>query len=395
MVSNERIRVSDEDALGFVRLLQHANGHGVVFLDREGLITGWSHGALHITGFQAPDVLGRPFSSVFAAEDRERGMPQQEMNAARAMGCAQDERWHPRKDGSRFWSSGLTYARHDDQGTVTGYIKIFRDATHLRTRMKYLENVQQERNAENAERDTFIGTIAHELRGPLAPIRTVLGILQSTPDVARRHETSLKVLDRQVGFLQRLVEDLVDLTRARVGKLRVEYRRLVVQTLLQEAVADVDDKARAAGVKLTAVLPEQPLEVEADAGRLHQVIGNLLNNALKFTPAGGQVWVTASADQTHFLITVKDTGSGIPKALLPVIFEAFTQADGASAARGAGLGLGLSVVKEIVNLHRGTVEVRSEGPGKGAEFSVRIPLTAVESPAFNEASGTPKDGAVS
>jgi signal transduction histidine kinase len=92
---------------------------------------------------------------------------------------------------------------------------------------------------------------------------------------------------------------------------------------------------------------------------------------------------------------VKDTGSGIPKALLPVIFEAFTQADGASAARGAGLGLGLSVVKEIVNLHRGTVEVRSEGPGKGAEFSVRIPLTAVESPAFNEASGTPKDGAVS
>jgi PAS domain S-box-containing protein len=381
------MEISEQDARAFVRLLWQVNGHGVVFVDPEGLITSWSRGAAHITGFEADDVIGRPFASLFVAEDRDGGMPQQELNTARAIGCAQDERWHQRKDGSRFWSSGLTYARHDDEGGVAGFIKIFRDATHLRTRMKYLENVMEDHNAEQAERNTFIGTIAHELRNPLAPIKTVLAILQLAPGVAQRHEASLKVLDRQVGFLTRLVEDLVDLTRARVGKLRVEYQRVVLQALIQEAVADMRPKAEAAGVALASVLPEQALDIEVDAGRIQQVVSNLLTNAVKFTPAGGKVWVTASADQTHFVVTVKDTGRGIPKTLLPRIFEAFTQADGASSARGEGLGIGLSVVKEIANLHRGTVEVRSEGEGKGAEFSLRVPLRQAPTSAREEVVG--------
>lgn len=376
--------IREDDAQGFLRLLHQAQGHGVIFADAEGFITGWSQGAVHITALQPDDVIGRPFSSLFTPEDRDGGIPEHELNAARAMGCSQDERWHPRRDGSRFWASGLTYARHDDAGRLIGYIKIFRDATHLRTRMKYLENVLEERNAEQAERNTFIAAVAHELRGPLAPIRNVLEILQSSADLAR-HDGLLKILDRQVDFLTRLVEDLVDLTRARVGKLSVQYRPVVLQSLIHEVVADAQPKAEAAGVSLTAVLPEQPLEVEVDAGRMQQVFGNLVANAIKFTPAGGRVWVTASADQTHFVATVKDTGRGIPKSLLPTIFDVFTQADGASSARGAGLGIGLSVVKEIVNLHRGTVEVRSEGEGKGAEFSLRIPLTEGATSAVAEA----------
>jgi signal transduction histidine kinase len=214
----------------------------------------------------------------------------------------------------------------------------------------------------------------------------VLSLFQASPDIVSRHEPSLQMLDRQVRLMQRLVEDLVDLTRARVGKLRVEHQRVVIQSLIREAVADVGKLAAAAAVELEAVLPEAPVEADIDAARLHQVVVNLLNNALKFTPPGGRVWITATTDQTHFLITVKDTGRGIPKDLLPVLFDAFTQAEGANSSRGAGLGLGLSVVKEIVNLHRGTVEVRSEGEGKGAEFSVRIPLRAATSPAFKEAS---------
>ena len=376
--------IREDDAQGFLRLLHEAQGHGVMFADAEGFITSWSEGATHITALQPDDVIGRPFSSLFTPEDRDGGIPEHELNAARAMGCSQDERWHPRRDGSRFWASGLTYARHDDTGRLIGFIKIFRDATHLRTRMKYLENVLEERNAEQAERNTFIAAVAHELRGPLAPIRNVLEILQSSADLAR-HDGLLKILDRQVDFLTRLVEDLVDLTRARVGKLSVQYRPVVLQSLIHEVVADAQPKAEAAGVSLTAVLPEQPLEVEVDAGRMQQVFGNLVANAIKFTPAGGRVWVTASADQTHFVATVKDTGRGIPKSLLPTIFDVFTQADGASSARGAGLGIGLSVVKEIVNLHRGTVEVRSEGEGKGAEFSLRIPLTEGATSAVAEA----------
>ena len=381
--------IREDDAQRFLRLLHEAQGHGVIFADAEGFITGWSRGATHITALRPEDVVGRPFGSLFTPEDRDGGMPEQELNAARAMGCSQDERWHPRRDGSRFWASGLTYARHDEDGRLTGFIKIFRDATHLRTRMKYLENVLEEREAERTERNTFIAAVAHELRGPLAPIRNVLEILQSSADVAQRHDGLLRILDRQVDFLSRLVEDLVDLTRARVGKLSVQYRPVVLQSLIHEVVADAQPKAEAAGVTLSAVLPEQPLEAEVDAGRMQQVFGNLVANALKFTPAGGRVWVTASADQTHFAVTVKDTGRGIAKSLLPTIFDVFTQADGASSARGAGLGIGLSVVKEIVNLHRGTVEVRSEGEGKGAEFSLRIPLKEGSTSARAEVGGEP------
>ena len=381
--------IREDDAQGFLRLLHEAQGHGVMFADAEGFITSWSEGATHITALQPDDVIGRPFSSLFTPEDRDGGIPEHELNAARAMGCSQDERWHPRRDGSRFWASGLTYARHDEDGRLTGFIKIFRDATHLRTRMKYLENVLEEREAERTERNTFIAAVAHELRGPLAPIRNVLEILQSSADVAQRHDGLLRILDRQVDFLSRLVEDLVDLTRARVGKLSVQYRPVVLQSLIHEVVADAQPKAEAAGVTLSAVLPEQPLEAEVDAGRMQQVFGNLVANALKFTPAGGRVWVTASADQTHFAVTVKDTGRGIAKSLLPTIFDVFTQADGASSARGAGLGIGLSVVKEIVNLHRGTVEVRSEGEGKGAEFSLRIPLKEGSTSARAEVGGEP------
>lgn len=387
MAADETGQISAANARALVHFLEHVHGHGVIFMDAEGFITGWSKGASYITGFTANDVIGRPLSSLFTTEDRDRSMPQQELNVARALGCAQDERWHLRKDGSRFWSSGLTYAQHDDAGGVASYLKIFRDATHLRTRMRYLENVLEQRDAEHAERDIFLGTIAHELRNPLAPIRTVLTIMQATPDISKRHEASLKVIDRQLGFMQRLIEDLVDLTRARVGKLNLAYQRVVLQSAILDAMSDVHEKAQAAGVALDSVLPEQPLEAEVDAERLQQVLANLLNNAIKFTPPGGKVWVTLNTDQTHFFLTVKDTGRGIPTTLLPNIFDAFTQASDAGSRRGDGLGLGLSVVKEIVSLHRGTVEVRSEGEGKGAEFAVRIPLREQPVTGYEEAGG--------
>jgi two-component system CheB/CheR fusion protein len=185
---------------------------------------------------------------------------------------------------------------------------------------------------------------------------------------------AVAIVRRQIDLLNRLVEDLIDQARVRAGKLRLEYTQMPLQHMLRDAIAAVAPQAKANGITLRASCPEVALPVEVDEGRLHQVLVNLIGNAIKYTPAGGDVWVTGTADQTHFLVKVRDNGQGIDAELLPKVFDAFTQADDASTARGSGLGLGLALAKQLVTLHQGTIEARSDGPDKGSEFIVRIPL---------------------
>jgi two-component system CheB/CheR fusion protein len=288
------------------------------------------------------------------------------------VGVGENERWHVRKDGSRFWSSGLIFALSAD-GQPGGFVKIFRDLTHLRTRMKYLENVQHEYAFREREQKMFIGTIAHEMRNPLSPVKTAVQLMKRQLGDNPRHVQPIQIMDRQIGFLERLIEDLVDLTRVQAGKMSVVYESVVLQELLFEALDACNTAAEAKRLTVHQIMPSVPIKVEVDGRRLLQVVINLLNNAVKYTQAGGNIWLTATVDQTHFVCYVKDDGQGIDPELLPRIFDMFTQADGSHAERGAGLGIGLSVVKEIVSLHQGTIEVRSEGPGSGSEFMVRIP----------------------
>lgn len=354
-------------------LLQHSEAHGVIFSSAEARIEGWSSGAGYITGFTADDVIGQPLSMLFAPEDRERGIDEHELRIAREVGVAEDERWHVRKDGSRVWTTGVSMPLRDEVGALVGYIKIFRDATHLRSRIKYLENVLQECSFAQTQRDLFVGAIAHELRNPLTPLKTAVHLMELQRHDPDALQQSLKIMDRQISFLERLIEDLVDLTRLNVKKLNITYGKVVLQELIAEASEHARQRADHL-VDIRLVMPSVPLEAEVDRERIGQVIENLVNNAVKFTPEGGVIWVTLNADQTHFLIFVRDTGIGIPPDMLPKVFDAFTQVGHMPTRRGAGVGIGLAVVKEIVSLHKGTVEVRSEGTGKGSEFIVRIPL---------------------
>lgn len=366
---------ADEQALARL-LLRESRAYGVVFIDDDGRIRGWNRGAGHITGFTAADVIGQPAAMLFTPEDRARSLDEQELRIAAELGAAEDERWHVRKDGGRVWTSGVTMALRDAGGTGTspGFIKVFRDTSHLRGRMKSLENQVQELEARQERHGYFIGSIAHELRNPLGPLRNALQVLQRRTQGLDEFEHPLRMMERQLGFLERLVEDLVDLTRAQAGKLRLSCTSVVLQQLVTEAMDAAAQQPGAGAARLQAVLPDVPLQVEVDAERMLQVLGNLLNNAIKFTPAGGRIWVTVTADQTHFLVRVSDTGKGIHPDLLARVFDAFTQAEESPTRRGDGVGLGLAVVKDIVALHQGTVEVRSEGEGKGSEFIVRIPL---------------------
>lgn len=355
------------------QLLAGLGQYAVVFLDLEGRIRGWNEACHFITGFTASDVLGRPVSLLFTPEDIARGLDTHELNTARRLGLAEDERWHLRKAGSRFWASGKTMLLVNE-GRPHGFAKIFRDATHLKLRMDWLENEGRSLRRERGDREVFLATIAHELRNPLQPMNTATQLL-THPSGQARQDQAVRIIQRQLGFIERLVEDLIDMTRVSQGKMNMAYRTVQLQRLLQEGIESLRDAAATRNIALTSVLPDVPIDVEVDPGRLHQVIVNLLNNAVKFTPADGKVTVLANADESHFMVKVQDTGQGIAPALQSSIFEMFTQAEPADTRRGQGLGIGLALVKQIVSLHHGSVEVRSEGVGKGSEFLVRIPLT--------------------
>ena len=364
----------DADAFSELMLVK-TRQYGVMFYDTDLRITGWNQGAAFITGWTADEVLGKPTGILFVPEDRERKLDEHEARTAALVGVGEDERWHLRRDGSCFWASGVSVPLHrDEQGRVTGFVKIFRDATHLRARTRYLENELKENVARRAERDVFIGTIAHEMRNPLSPLRSAQQLLQMFAGDAERGRQPLAVIERQLGFLEKLVEDLVDLTRVQSGKMSIAYEKTHLQVLLSEAVESCRRQAQAQQISFHLSFPAVPIEIEVDSRRINQIYVNLINNAIKYNHPGGDVWLTATADQTHFVCYLKDNGKGIPAELQPRIFDVFTQAEGTDAQRGAGLGIGLAVVKELVSLHQGTVEVRSEGVGKGSEFIVRIPL---------------------
>jgi two-component system CheB/CheR fusion protein len=363
-----------DQAAAFTRLmLGETQQYGVVFYDNELRITGWNAGAHRITGWTASELLGQTIAILFVPEDRARRLDEHEANTVRVVGVGEDERWHLRRDGSRFWSSGLSFALTSADGEPAGFVKLFRDATHLRARMKYLENVQHEGAFREHDQNMFIATIAHEMRNPLSPLKTAVELMKRQFGDNPRHEHAIKIMARQIGFLERLIEDLVDLTRVQTGKMRMAYETVVLQELLYEALDACSTAAQAKGLAMHQVMPPVPVKVNVDARRLLQVVVNLLNNAIKYTQDGGNIWLTATVDQTHFVCYVKDDGQGISSELLPRIFEMFTQADSSHAERGAGLGIGLSVAKEIVSLHQGTIEVRSEGAGSGSEFTMRIP----------------------
>ena len=238
-----------------------------------------------------------------------------------------------------------------------------------------IDNARLYRSLQDQARrkDEFLAVLAHELRNPLAPIRTGLDLLRAAP-LAPAVAQVRSIMERQVGQLTRLVDDLLEVSRISSGK--IELRREVVD--LAKAISAGLETSRgaieAAHHKLEVILPREPLYVDADFVRLTQVLANLLNNAAKYTNAGGSISVEARREDAHALISVRDNGIGISAELLPRVFDMFAQAD--RARSGSGLGVGLTLVKRLVELHGGRVEARSEGLGKGATFSVWLPCRA-------------------
>ncbi|MDI1481034.1 GAF domain-containing protein [Polyangium sp. y55x31] len=258
-----------------------------------------------------------------------------------------------------------------------------------------IENARLYDELRNQDRrkDEFLATLAHELRNPLAPIRTGLSLLQMTRDEAQGRRIR-EMMERQVGHMVRMVDDLLDVSRITRGKVELRKERVEFRAVLESALETSRPLIETAKHVLSVSLPSEPLYLSADPTRLSQILANLLNNAAKYTPAGGDIRVTATSEGGHVVVRVEDTGVGIPAEMLPRVFDMFTQVGRSIDRAQGGLGIGLTLVRRLVELHGGTVEAASDGPSRGSIFTVRLPLGAAEeAQAENPSGDAPSKGA--
>ena len=361
-----------------LRLLpEQTREHAFLLLAPDGHIRWWSAGAEHIFGTPPSDAVGQPLAALFTPEDVERGLPELELKVAKTRGASENDRWLVRSDGSRFWAVGATTAIRDERGELLGFAKVLRNRTDLKEQLESLRNQAEASEALNRRKDVFLSTLSHELRNPLAPLSNAVQILRMTIPSTPEIEVPLRIIERQTESIRRLVDDLLDLARIGVGKVDLEMQVVPLQEVLRRAVESTAPIVRERRHDLDLLVPPVPLPVRADPRRLEQVFVNLIHNAAKYTPVGGRIWVQGTTEGTEAVVHVRDTGIGISHAMLPHVFELFTQADVSHAQSHGGLGIGLSLVKDLVALHGGSVQARSDGEGKGSEFVVRLPLQSV------------------
>lgn len=232
---------------------------------------------------------------------------------------------------------------------------------------------EQLREADR-RKDEFLAILAHELRNPLAPIRSSLDILRLTSGGDANTRQVGEMMERQVNQMVRLVDDLMEVSRITRGKIELRTERISLGSVLHDAIETSRPFIEGARHELVVDIPTDPIAVDADPVRLAQVFANLLNNAAKYTDAGGTIWLTAGRDGDRAVVSVRDTGCGIPAEMVPHVFELFTQADATAGRTKSGLGIGLTLVKRLAEMHGAAVQVHSEGLGKGSEFVVHLPL---------------------
>src|SRR4051812_4737672 len=358
----EALRQTEER---FRLLVESVVDYAIYMLNPEGIVTSWNAGAQRIKGYSREEIIGKHFSRFFVQADIDAGKPWDELARARRVGRAEDEGWRVRKDGERFWARVVVSPVYDAQGHLRGFAKVTQDLTarrHVQDLEKAAKNVNE-----------FIAMLAHELRNPLAPIRNAVHIMARLAPGDPSQEAMRRTIDRQSAHLTHIVDDMLDITRITRGGLRIEHAAIDLRDIVQRAVEMSSPGIEAGRHTLDVALPERSLKVDGDAHRLTQLLGNLLNNSARYTPAGGRIWVSAAAEDGWVVVSVRDTGRGIEPQIMERIFDMFVQGRAPLQRVGGGLGIGLALARSIAELHGGTLEAHSEGEGRGSEFVLRLP----------------------
>jgi PAS domain S-box-containing protein len=291
-------------------------------------------------------------------------------------------------DGSVHWLAGRWRVIKDPSGKPVRMTGINFDITD-RKRAEELHASEAALREADRQKNQFLAILSHELRNPLAPIRNSLYLLERGAPGGALATRALAVIDRQIGQMTRLIDDLLDVTRITRGKIRLQRERLDLQGLVQRTVEDHRSTFARGEIRLTMLDSSGEVPIDGDRVRLAQAIGNLLQNAAKFTPRGGDTTVSLQTDRSRgeAVLTVRDTGSGIQPEMLPRLFHPFSQADATLDRSKGGLGLGLALVKGLVELHGGSVTAASGGPGRGAAFTIRLPLATTHAGAVRSERG--------
>jgi len=339
----------------------------------EGIVTSWNPAATRLFGYQPDEIIGRPITTIIPLELHAEEV---EILARLRRGERIDHYETERiaKDGTRLEVSLTISPIRDGKGTIIGASKIARDITQRRRNERLLREADR-------QKDEFLATLAHELRNPLAPICAAAELLKHAKTLEPELRAATTILDRQARHMRHLVDDLLDMSRITSGRIRLQPEPIELAELLQGVLATYRQSAETTRHRLTLTTAASPVYVGGDRVRLTQIFTNILQNAVKYTPPGGQVEITLRREGLQAIVSVRDNGVGIPTEMLEYVFEPFAQLDRSFEPADGGVGIGLTLAKKLIELHHGGIQARSAGRGKGTEFLIHLPVTAAAAPA--------------
>jgi two-component system CheB/CheR fusion protein len=390
-------RKQAEEALRFSReqlrlILENARDYAIVATDLDRRITTWNPGAERLLGYSEFEALGRNARMIFTEEDRAAGVPEAEAETALAEGRAGDDRFHERKNGSRFWASGVLMRMEDRGGQAVGFVKVLRDQSEARENRRVLEQSQADLMAalkaneevrrrleqEDAAKDRFIAVLSHELRNPLASISNSAELMLTGRLAPAESRRAVEVIHRQSLATKALLDDLLDVSRLTLGRFNLHLSRVRLSDLLMTAVDSARPMVEGAGHRLQVELPPVGVLVVVDPGRIVQALLNLVGNAVKYTPRGrGVIRISCDLQPNAVSVLVADNGQGMVPGAVEDMFGMFVQGHGNGTRAREGLGIGLALSRDIVDLHGGSLTGSSAGPGLGSTFRLTLPLADV------------------
>ncbi len=358
-LASERAFKSEQQARTLIRFLP---GGAAFVIDRDLRYLLADGEAMQSTGLRSQDFVGR---TIFEALDPESAASHEPMLRAALTGLPFVHEHDAM--GRSYVSRGVPL--RNERGEIYAVLVFSHDITDRKLTETALKEADR-------RKDAFLATLAHELRNPLAPITNALEIIRHAAHSPDMVNSARATMERQVRHMVRLIDDLMDVSRITRDRLELRTLRVDLAVVLQHAVENAEPMTRAAGHELATTLPPEPMWLEGDPARLTQVFGNLLANASRYTDSGGRIDVTARVEGSRAVVSVSDTGIGIPVEQLEAIFEPFVQVDQSIERRYGGLGIGLSLVRRLVALHGGSVRAQSAGAGQGSTFTVRLPLVS-------------------
>jgi PAS domain S-box-containing protein len=368
-----------ETAEQFHILVDSVEEYAIYMLDPDGNIITWNTGAQKIKGYSADEIVGKNFASFYTAEDVAAGKPQRNLREAGRRGYIRAQGLRVRKDGSTFEAEVIISALRDETGKIRGFSKVTRDITdHIRSREFEAEKIAAQKASK--AKDDFLAALSHELRTPLTPALAAATYLEENAEkLPPQFVQDIEIIKRNVQLQARLIDDLLDLTRIARGKLHLEWEDCDAHSVIRNALETASSAVAAKKLKISTDFEAKEFHILADCIRLQQVFWNLINNAVKFTPDGGEITIrTFNDDAARFHFEITDTGIGIEPQRLSSLFRPFEQADPSVTRQFGGLGLGLAISKRLVNLHRGTIEAESRGRSFGATFKVTLDTLPAE-----------------